>query len=73
MRAQPRDVLTLPFRRRNPRILELPNKLTLARSEIQHKPFNGRAPLTLIATDGRFGAEIVLLYLRALLRKAMLT
>jgi hypothetical protein len=43
------------------------------RSEIQQAPFNGRAPLTLIATDGKFGAEIVLLYLRALLRKATLS
>ena len=40
------------------------------RAEIPHAPFNGRAPLTLIAADGQFGAEIVLLYLRARLWKA---
>lgn len=43
------------------------------RSDIQQAPFNGRAPLNLIAADGQFGAEIVLLYLRARLRKATIT
>lgn len=35
------------------------------RTEIPQAPFNGRAPLTLFAADGRFGVEIALLYLRA--------
>jgi hypothetical protein len=43
------------------------------RADIPQKPFNGRAPLNLIAVDGQFGAEIVLIYLRARLRKATLS
>jgi len=42
------------------------------RAEIPQAPFNGRAPLSLIAADGQLGAEILLLYLRARLREATL-
>ncbi|MDI9847093.1 DUF2384 domain-containing protein [Rhodoblastus sp. 17X3] len=38
------------------------------RGENVSEPFNGRAPLRLMAADGRLGVEITLLYLRARLR-----
>jgi len=40
------------------------------RAEIFESPFNGRAPLTLFAIDGKLGVEIALLHLRARLRRA---
>jgi hypothetical protein len=40
------------------------------RGENFSEPFNGRAPLSLMAADGRLGVEITLLYLRARLRLA---
>jgi hypothetical protein len=40
------------------------------RGEDFAEPFNGRAPLRVMAADGRLGVEITLLYLRARLRCA---
>ncbi len=40
------------------------------RGEDFAEPFNGRAPLRLMAADGRLGVEITLLYLRGRLRHA---
>lgn len=34
------------------------------------EPFNGRAPLRVMATEARLGVEITLLHLRARLRRA---